>query len=332
MTFRAFPPLFLSLFLSWFCLFPAVAGSADLVDRVVGVVNEEVITLSELNRETEIYFNQIVDRIPVSERDAARERVRKDVLSQLIDKMLLNQKAAQMGVVVGEAEVDEALGQILARTGAELEKFRGDLAGMGLSERQYRESLRSQILQSKLVGLEVRSKVVVTDKQVRNYYDTSFLSHLTPGSYYVLQLGVTWDDGATDRKAAKEEARQMVAELRERAADGENFRALASTYSNLPSAADGGDIGMLTREEMAPYMRDTIVGLRPGEVSPVVETASGFQFFKLLASKEGDVLSLAPFESVRREIEDRLHQEEMENQFDRWVTALRDQAYIKESL
>jgi len=80
---------------------------------------------------------------------------------------------------------------------------------------------------------------------------------------------------------------------------------------------------------MAAYMRDAILSMHPGEISPIIETGSTFQFFKLLSSREGDLVVKAPYESVKDEIRDILYRQEMEKNYKAWVENLREQAYIK---
>jgi peptidyl-prolyl cis-trans isomerase SurA len=97
----------------------------------------------------------------------------------------------------------------------------------------------------------------------------------------------------------------------------------------LPSAADGGDIGLFKKDEMAAYMKDVILAMHPGEISPIVEAGNAFQFFKLLSMRDGDIVVKAPYETVREEIRDILYRQEMEEQYNIWVKSLREKAYIK---
>jgi peptidyl-prolyl cis-trans isomerase SurA len=128
---------------------------------------------------------------------------------------------------------------------------------------------------------------------------------------------------------SKEEARKKAEDIRARVLDGENFMELAKAYSNLPSATDGGDIGLFQKNEMAAYMKDVILAMHPGEISPIIEKGNTFQFFKLFSMRDGDIVVKAPYESVREEIRDILYQQEMEEQYKSWVKSLREGAYIK---
>lgn len=308
-------------------------ATAEIVDRVVAVVNEDAITLTELNREGEQYLRQVAAKTPAEKREAVLAKARQEVLSGLIDKTIALQKAAEMHITVSPEEVEAAITRILASNNRTVEDFRRDLVAMGITENQYRDSLRDQILKTKLINYEVRSKVVVIEDRIREYYDQNYTKEVTAGGYYILQMGFSWV-GSPDQteQELKFSARSKAEAVRAQALEGENFRELAKQFSELPSAADGGDIGVLRKDEMAPYMREIIVPMKPGEVSPIVETDSGYQFFKLLSVKEGDIITQAPYDSVKEEIRDKLYQQEMDLQYKKWVTDLRAGAYIKELL
>ncbi|MDH5298251.1 MAG: SurA N-terminal domain-containing protein [Desulfobulbaceae bacterium] len=303
---------------------------ADLINRVVAVVNDEIITLRDLQQEGAPLFEQIRREAPPMQSDEALRSARRDLLSSLIDKKIIEQRAKNLAITVSDEEVEAALQQMLANKKITREALQLELTRSGLTEDRYRALLRAQILQSKLVNYEVRSKVVITDDKIRRYYDTNYTATTTVDGNHLLQIGVTWGTQPNDR--SKEEAKKIIDTIRAKAAAGENFQDLARSHSTLPSATDGGDIGVFMKEEMSSFMRQAIAAIRPGEISPVVETANAFQFFKLLASKEGGVVSQAPYETVKDEIQQKLYEEELQQNFKRWVKQLREQAEIKELL
>ncbi len=309
--------------------------AAELVDRVVAEVNDDVITLSELETAGDSYFKRIREKAPARELNAALRQAREEVLTSLIDKMLLRQAAGKMSISVSEAEIDTAVDQILARNKATIKEFRKELDSMHTTEEKFRDDLHDQILQSKLINVQVRSRIVIIEEDIKEYYQKEYTREDGESGYYILQMGFTWEKQGNlvmPGTVAKQDARKRAGEIRTRVLDGESFKELAKSFSNLPSAKDGGDIGMIKKEEMALYMRDTVLAMRPGEISPIVETESGFQFFKLLSVRDGDMVVLAPYESVRDEIRDQLYQQEMEEQYDIWAKELREKAYIKEFL
>jgi len=323
--------IILLIFLLFFLMAPHSYGE-HLVDRVVAVVNNDVITLSELENTGREFFTRIKAKAPAAEVDSALEKAREEVLSSLIDKTIVRQQAEHLSITVSEEEIDAAIDQILARNNATIEDFRKELAAMDVPEQEYRDNIGEQILQSKLINYEVRSRIVITEDDIKEYYQKEYTQEKGESGYHLLQMGFTWRNMISLEKAGfdtKEEAREKAEEVRARVLAGESFKGLAQSLSNLPSAADGGDIGNFKRDEMAAYMKDAISSIKPGEISPIVETGNAFQFFKLLSVNEGDIIVKAPYESVREEIRDILYRQEMEEQYNIWVKSLREEAYIK---
>jgi peptidyl-prolyl cis-trans isomerase SurA len=323
--------IFFSLLLVSFLL-PSPSYGDHLVDRVVAVVNNDVITLSELEKAGREFFERIKSQAPATEVDRALEKAREEVLSRLVDKSIVRQQAEKLSITVSEQELDTALDQILARNNATIEEFKKELAAMKISEQEYRENLRDQIMQSKLISYEVRSRIVINEEDIKAYYQEEYTQHKGESGYHILQMGFTWRNTVSLEEAGfdtKEAAREKAEEIRARVLDGESFTELAKAYSNLPSASYGGDIGLFQKDEMASYMKDVILAMHPGEISPIIETGNAFQFFKLLSVREGDLVVKAPYESVREEIRDVLYRQKMEEQYKAWVKSLREEAYIK---
>lgn len=311
---------------------------AEVVDRVVAEVNDDLITLSEVEDAARGMLQRVALEVPAQDRLKAIGQVRQEVLRNLIDKKLIQQEAEKRQVQVSEAEVDEAFEQVLRANNMSRQDLLEELKQNGVDEATYRDNLRTQLYQNQLINRDVRSKIVVTEETILDYYDTSYTKHIKEGSYYLLQIGIGWGEteGLEQDQTVIAEQKQAAAQKAERvhklARSGQDFRELARKFSDLPSAPEGGDIGVFEEEEMASYMRNAVTSLNPGEVSPIVETPVGFQFFKLLSSKEGGIVMQAPYESVKEEIRERLYREALQQEFENWIKDIRQRAYIKVSL
>lgn len=319
--------IFFSFLLFFLCA--ALSYGGDYVDRVVAVVNDDVILQTELEKAGGEYFERIRMKAPAGEVESAIEKARGEVLSSLIDNMIVKQKAAELGITVEEAEIDNAITQILSDNNATLEEFRKELDKVNVSMQDYRDNLRNQILQSRLVGQQVRSRIVIVEEDIKEYYEKEYTQEKGESGYYILQIGFNWKNLVTLDGVSQEEAREKAEAIRARVLAGESFGELARSYSDFPSATDGGNLGLIKKDEMAAYMRDAILSMHPGDISPIIETGSTFQFFKLLSSREGDLVVKAPYESVKDEIREILYRQEMEEKYKAWVENLREQAYIK---
>ncbi|MCK5071477.1 MAG: SurA N-terminal domain-containing protein [Desulfocapsa sp.] len=320
-----------------FVLFISLApnlNAAELVDRVVAVVNSDVITMSEVNEEGAGYFKQLSDKAPPAQLEDAMIRARGEILDNLIDKKIIAHEADKQGIKVSDAEVEAAAQQVISNNNTTRELFDIQLDQNGMTYESYLDSLRNQILQSKLVNYEVRSKIIITDNMILDYYDTNYTQHISESGYYLMQMGFIWGKaGGSSSEAAqyadKTDARKRAERVHALVTNGQDFRILAQKFSDLPSAADGGDLGVFEKDDMAPYMRDAVLDLQPGSISKIVETPSGFQFFKLLSSQNGNIIVQASFESVKEEIRKKLYEEELAKQFEEWVENIKKQAYIK---
>ncbi|MFZ5774727.1 MAG: peptidylprolyl isomerase [Thermodesulfobacteriota bacterium] len=317
-------PLSLAILAVFFLLLTPLA-KAELVDRVVAIVNDDVITFSDLNREGAPVFRRIMQQAPPEQMERALLQAREELLSTLIDKLIVEQRAKKLGISVSDADVNNALSRLIARNNTTPEAFWKQLTSLGATEQSYRGMLKSQLLHDKLVEYEIRSRVAINDERIREYYEKHYAQQISGDAYHILQMGFSWKE---DTPAGRGEARQRAETVHKLAESGQDFRALAKQHSNLPSAADGGDIGAFQKDELAAPMKAAILGLKPGQISKIQETADGFQFFKLLSDR-GDVRYQVPFESVREEIRKKLFEEALGSQFKKWVKELRDEAYIK---
>ncbi len=327
---------FLKVLGTFFCMLAAQPlYSAQLVDRVVAIVNDEVITLSEVNDAGEGYFKKITQQAPSAQLEEALRRAREEVLNTLIDKRLIAQEAEKQGITISDEEVEAAAGQMLTRNNTTREELDDQLAQMGMNYEDYLGTLRNQILQSKLVNFEIRSKLIITDDMILDYYDNNYTKHVSDGGYYLMQMGFTWgkdspsNDSAPVQYADKINAKKRAERVHALVKNGQDFRMLAKKFSDLPSAVDGGDLGVFQKDEMAPYMKKAVLPLKPGEISDVIETPSGYQFFKLLSSQDGQIVVQASFASVKEKIRTKLYEQQLKERFDEWVSKIKKEAYIK---
>ncbi len=330
---QIFPVFFSTLFLLILTLAPSANCRAELVDRVVAVVNDDVITSSEVNDEGKMFFQKITDQAPADEVASTLRRAREDVLNSLIDKKLIAQEAAKQKLTVSDEEIKAAVKQMSDNNNMTVEEFLLQVRSTGMTEAVYHDNLRNQILQSKLLNYEVRSKIIISDDEVLDYYDTHYTKRVDQGGYYLLQMGFL---GKKDPKnlesldpASKLEAKKKAERIHALAESGQDFSQLAKKFSELPSAADGGNIGTFQKEEMADYMKTALLSIKPGQITQIVETPDGYQFFKLLSSQEGGVVLQAPYDSVKEEIKKTLYDEKLKTEFEAWVSKIRTSAYIK---
>ena len=325
--------IFSGFLLFFLCAAFSYGAEADeCVDRIVAVVNDDVITLTEIDKAGFQYFETIKAQAPPREVERALEQGREQVLSSLVDSAIVRQRAVKLGISVEEEEIDSAVAEMLGQNNATLEEFKSDLAESNMTEQDYRNSIRDQILQARLINSQVKSRIVILEENMEEYYHKEYSQEKGESGYYMLQMGFNWKNPGKLKLTgfdSKEEVLRKAEEIRARVLAGENFTELAKSYSDFPSATEGGDIGLIKKDEMAAYMKDTILPMQPGEISQIIETDITFQFFKLLSVTDGDVVIKVPFESVKDEIREILYNREMEEQYHAFVESLREKAYVK---
>jgi peptidyl-prolyl cis-trans isomerase SurA len=313
-------------------LFLPAAGRTELVDKVVAVVNDDVITLSEVEEEAARIFQAIATdtsgRSPINSMEDAREIA----LNGLIDRRLINQRAKSANTTVSDEELAAAFENTRNRMAPTPAEFKKKLQDSGMTEESFKKQLRDQVLQSKLVSYDVRAKIVVTDEMIREYFNEHYASKTEQGSYYLLQMGFQWNPKTSDPDKLQEErtqAKKRAEKALEQVNKGQDFKEIAKKFSELPSAADGGDLGILHLDDMAPAMRTAIAPLQPGDISKIIETSDGFQFFKLLSAKDEAASASSPYEKVKDEIREKLHDEKLKAAYAEWVKKLKENAYIQ---
>jgi peptidyl-prolyl cis-trans isomerase SurA len=307
------------------------AAEAEVADRIVAVVNKDVITLSEVNDEGAPYFQALIKQAPTDQLQGEMRKLRQEILSHLIDQLLIEQEAARLEIKISDEEVNQTIDSMLADNHVSKEEFRKDLAAKGLTEELYRSKIKGQMLQSRLINREIRSKVVVTDAKINQYYKENYASQPGTSGYHLQQMGFLWGDQYKRKTAA--EAKQAAEAAKKELDDGKAFAEVAAARSDLPSKEDGGDIGVIQKDELASAMKEVVQKLKPGETSNIVETQNGYQILKLVSVQDGDQANNAPpLPGVKKEIEAKLFKEEGEQLMKKWLTELRAKAFIKENL
>lgn len=308
----------------------SVNSTAEMVDKIVAVVNDDIITLSELEDETTDIYKTLASKKSPENLLEAMEEARELALNKMIERALMDQKAKQFNVSVSEKEIDTAFERTRTNMSLNSSQFRQKLEQAGMSEELYRGKLRDNILQSKILSVDVRSKIIITDEMVLDYYDQHYTSRVNEGDYYLLQMGFSWDESsAADLENSKDKTLKLAKRIQKLVKNGQDFKTLARKFSDLPSASDGGDIGVFTLDEMASAMRSAVKDLKPGELSSIIELQSGYQFFKLLSGEDAAIVVTSSFEASKDEIRDKLYESKMQEAYKIWVKKLKESAYIQ---
>jgi peptidyl-prolyl cis-trans isomerase SurA len=305
-----------SLFITAFALC-AITGRAEaatgpvVVDRVVAVVNDDIITMSDLQRELQ------------KRADITDQRL---MLEGMIDRKLQMAVAKRSGIDVSDRELTEGIDDIMKRNNMTAAQFELALAKEGLTLEQYRAELKEQMTLSRLFNKYVRTGLAVDVAEARAFYDKNAKQYSLPEEVKVRHLVVAMPEKASPAqvKAAQEKA----AALMERVRTGEDFIRLIREHSGSPSAKQDGDLGFVQRGHALPELEAAAKSLKPGEFGGPVRCDDGFHIIRV----EDIRTPVQPFEKVKEEITRMLFEQKMENTYRVFLQALRSEAHIENRL
>lgn len=264
---------------------PAAKADVEVqqLDRVVAVVDREVITYRELQNRIEIVLTQLekqnVSRPP-------QDVLEKQVLERLISDRLQTQLAAQTGLRVDDNQLDKTMERIAEQNKMNVLEFRQALERDGISYRKFREDMRSEIILARLREREVDNRVNVTEAEIDNYLTTqSSRQEAGQDEYEIAHILIrTPEDSASEDlqklKAKAEKALQLLK-------DGTDFAQVSASYSDAPNALEGGMLGWKNAGQVPTLFADALKTMQPGEVSPIIRSPNGFHILKLTNRRGG---------------------------------------------
>ncbi len=299
-------------------------GATEVLDKVVAVVNDEVITQSELDQFlAPIYDQYKSNNLSQGELASKMNEARQSLLNQLIEDKLVYQEAKRLGVQVTEEEVTARLNEFK-------EKFKSDdfeklLVSQGLTISKLRDRYREQLAIQKLHQHEVRSKVIVTPKDIEGYYRSHLDKFSKKESVRARTITIRKSEDPVKKKEEDAMAKASADEILRQLYGGANFEDLAKQYSQDTKAASGGELGIVERGDLVNPIDGVVFNLKPGEISPVLETDMGFHIFKIEEKNEQETKTM---EAVRDQIQDLVFREKSHIRFKEWMEELKKNAYI----
>jgi peptidyl-prolyl cis-trans isomerase SurA len=305
--------------LSFIFILPIKSYATVLLDRVVALVNKEVITWSELYKTMEYEASDQVK----SMNDKERLKIFKDseaaFLEKLIDMRLQVQEAKQLGLEVTPGEVEEAIENIKKKYSMTDNALEESLKKEGLTFEEYKKRLSDQILISKYVNQQIRNKIIVSDEEVEKYMDSNKENLQDSEAFKLRQIFFMRPKDDTDKKAIEEKASLIIQRLK----SGEDFSSLAEEYSEDPSSKLGGDLGFIKKNYMAKEFIDELNTMKVGDFSNPFWTEKGLHIIKL-----DEKISAKNRDEVREEVRKQLTEERVLEKYKSWVKDLREKAYI----
>jgi peptidyl-prolyl cis-trans isomerase SurA len=301
------------------------AQEPEVIDRIVAVVNSDIITLYDLNRAFKPYEDNIkaLQYAPEKERQTLFQ-VRKDLLDQLIDSKLADQEIERAQITVNESDIDRTIERIKEARSFTDEQLREGLARQGMTMAEYRKEIKEQILRTKLVNREVKSKIVITGEDIKAYYDSHQDEYAGEKKYYLYNIFVRLSPQAdtSEREDALRQIEAAIARLNQ----GLSFEDLVNELQDSSSRVQGTDLGLYRPDELSEQLQGAVVKLKGGEFSEVLDTDFGPQIIYVQKIQDTPAKSLDQIES---EIEEILYNESVDNRYQDWLDELRKRSLIK---
>lgn len=257
------------------------AAATETLERIVAVVNNDVILASELEEEVGLARQQIRQQGEQPPPDAT---LRAELLDQLINERLQMQRARQFGISIGDAAIERALQQIADDNSTDLTGLREEFQRQGVDFATVRDDVRRQLTVRQLQQRAIYADINVSDQEIEDFLEANQEETDEEAEYRVqhILLAVRSDDEDAIA-SARERADALIEDIR----DGEDFAALATEYSDGPQAQDGGDLGWRSPEQLPALFLDAVETLRTGGIAEPVESANGVHILRLADRRGG---------------------------------------------
>jgi parvulin-like peptidyl-prolyl isomerase len=284
--------------------------AAKVEDRIVAIVNSDLIMWSEVKREMAPERERLEKQYRGEELSRRLQMIEAMALTTMIERRLQLQEAKAKSVEVGDQEVKQAVKQLIQQ-------------GEKIDEKDpaSTKSVRDQLTLLRVVDREVRSGVMVADPEMKRYYQEHRDRFALPEEYTLSQILIK-PRSSDELEGARTKAREVMTQLKQ----GESFEDLALQYSDGPTAPRGGRLGLVRQGELLPAIERGVANLVPGGISEVVESPEGLHIVRLDDKKPKQ---FRPYEEVRQEIQALVFQQKSEDMFQSWLADLKNKAYIE---
>lgn len=303
-----------------FCLFSsAPKADAAMVDKVIVVVNDEVVTQREFDRMFDPVVQSYKAHFTGEELEKRIETARKGLLDQLINSKIAISLAKKEKIKIEEKDIEARINKIKTYYGSD-EAFLAALDEKGTNLTEFKKEMEDQMMAQKIVEKEVASKIVVTPVQIQELYDKNKDQLKAPLKAHVREIMVRKEEGS-DNTAARQKIEAIQTEL----SSGKDFIELAKTKSEGPYAQNGGDMGYLVKGQLMDEIDKAIFSTPKGNTTGIVETKIGYHIFRIEDVQEPRDLQLA---EVTDFLKDQLFMKRFEEDLIKWLEEKRKDAYI----
>ncbi len=293
---------------------------AEIIDRIVAIVNDSVITQVELNRTLE----QVTKGETRKKAAVPNEMQRRQVLEGLIDERLFNQLVLEAKIEVTEDDLARAIANVLYQNKMTIEQLRGEIARKGMAFSEYKKDIEQEIKRIKYINQVIGPQVKITDQDLRDFYQQHQEQFRGQHNAHIAEIAMPLA-GITSQEqfeALYKTARGIVVSARK----SSDFSGLAKKHSKGPNATEGGDLGMISLKDLPEEVAAVVRTLKVGQVSAPILTPNAIIIVKLISLPE---LSAEDFDRLREEIYSQVYDERIEETLNSYLLRQRQRAFIE---
>ncbi len=298
---------------------------AEIVDRIVAVVGDQVITLNELDQ---AYQNDYIKMIGqgqiVPEKNKPKIMSKGEYLEKMVEQLLVEQDVERQGISVDALQIEKAIERQKQKLGLSDEQFQALLKREAITMDQYRKKVRQDLVTIQVLGKEVRSEVEISDEEMRNYYRQYQERYIQPDQVHLSHLSIALPDQADEAQKAR--IQTMMSELRARIMLGEEFADLARECSISGRSSQGGDLGWFKIGELKPGFAEVIQSLDEGETSQAFQLDHAIHLLRVNEWKKGQEV---PFKEAKDQIRETLYQKEVSEKYQQWLERLKARSHVE---
>lgn len=300
------------------------ASAAELVEGIVVRVGDRIVTRTQYDRRLSDMYRDIEQNATAENREALKAEAKKNLVNEMIDELLIKDRADRLGVTVTDAEVKEAIDRLKQQYGITTDQqFEGSLRQSGLTRVEMEARLRDTIVSNKVFGRELRSREDLSDPELRERYNREKDRYRLPERAQLREIVILKPEDPTKL----EEARARATEVAEAAKKPTvNFANLASTMSEAGSREKGGDLGEVAKGDLVAALDTAVFTAAPGGVVGPIETKSAWHIVKVEQRLPSEVPS---FDTVKDRLRRDVSEETFQRDYKAYVETLRKDAFIQ---
>lgn len=298
------------IFLFFLLSFYSYSFSSNTINKVVAVVGEEFLTLYDLDKLCNPYFEKFIDpNLSIEEKEKIKDQIRKQVLKGWIEESILKIEAQKYGLDVSSEELEEILKLEIEAKGGE-KKFQEFLNQQGISLEEYKEKLKDRILKIKLVQIQVKGKILITDEEVKKAYEEAIKHYDTIPKYWLSVLIVNGDE-------------KFASSIYEEILQGRSFE---EVYHKYKEGINFIKEEKFRKDELTQEILENLKNIKPGEVTPMIKKGDSYYIIRLLKIEEGSPPS---FEEMKESLYQKLFESKAQSILEKWIRELEEKRYIK---